>query len=549
MKNDFGSPNPESTEIRKIALIRRLEWIVAIALSAVVLFLLIVRATHAGALWRDEAESAQSARMPVGEMFENIQYSSFPILFPVVVRAYTTVFGTSDISLRCFGLATGILLLAVAWLLSRRLSGGVPLLMLAMIGLNVNFLVAGTGLRGYGLGSFLVILAFVFTVRLLLNPSALSLVAVFLAYLASLQCLFLSVSLVAAIIIAALGVLLIRRELKLIWLLMCIALVCALSYISYLLQFYFSGRSWAKVIQVPVSFGLIWPHFVSAWGEISREVSMIWLGLILLSLVGAVCRLAPIWSNHRGPERDFLLFGILLIPLSMIASYAFVEVLPRPPDERYFLALTVLVAATADLIWANFPPWLRVVRIVPVIFATMTLPFAMWGYIVQAESNAETIAKIVEQNAAPRDLIVVNPWSFGVSFNWYYHGAARWMTVPAIEDHRIHRYDLVLAKMEAASPLADVEAEIENVLESGGRVWFAGQLEVPVPGESPAQVGPAPDPNIGWSGSAYRKAWSQQISLFLVRHVQKGNPVDTRSWATISAREIFSLYELEGWKY
>ncbi|PYL15540.1 MAG: hypothetical protein DME30_11240 [Verrucomicrobia bacterium] len=106
---------------------------------------------------------------------------------------------------------------------------------------------------------------------------------------------------------------------------------------------------------MPVSFGLIWQYFIAAWGKISTGVSAIWLGLIFLALIGAVCRLATIRSNHRAHERDLLLFGILLIPLSMIAAYAFVEVLPRPPDERYFLALTVLVAATADLTWANFP--------------------------------------------------------------------------------------------------------------------------------------------------------------------------------------------------
>ena len=37
--------------------IKHAEWTVAILLSATVLFLLLVRATHAGALWRDECDS------------------------------------------------------------------------------------------------------------------------------------------------------------------------------------------------------------------------------------------------------------------------------------------------------------------------------------------------------------------------------------------------------------------------------------------------------------------------------------------------------------
>jgi hypothetical protein len=42
------------TKYGEAAPIKRVEWIAAILLSAVVLFLLILRGTHAGALWRDD---------------------------------------------------------------------------------------------------------------------------------------------------------------------------------------------------------------------------------------------------------------------------------------------------------------------------------------------------------------------------------------------------------------------------------------------------------------------------------------------------------------
>jgi len=554
MKNDFHSdqesPDQETTRSGKVALLWRVEWIVAIALSAVVLFLLVVRATHAGALWRDEAESAQSARMPIGEMVENIQYTSFPILFPVFVRAYTTVFGASDISLRCFGLAVGIFLLGVAWLHLRRLTGDVPLLFPAMIGLNVNFLTAGTSLRGYGFGSVLVLLAFVFTVKLLVNPNARTLASVFVAYLASMQFLFFNGALVMAIVIAAMAVLLVCGQVKWIWFLICVAGGCGLSYISYLLQFYFHASSWAKLLEVPVSFGLIWRPFMGAWGEISTGASAMWLGVIFLSLIGAVWRLATTWSNDRPHKCDLLLFGILLIPGSMITSYAFVRVLPRAPDERYFLALTILLAATVDLLLANFlrHHGLRIARIGLVILATIWLPFTVWPQIVQAESNVDIVAEAVEKNAGPADLIVVSPWSFGVSFNWYYHGATRWITVPEMDDHRVHRYDLLLRKMESVDPLEDAKREIATTLKSGNRIWFVGQAELPAPGEGPLQLSPTPDPKFGWQAPVYRKAWSQEIGLFLWRHFQRTNQVALRTEHAISARENMFLYLLEGWK-
>src|SRR5689334_20976469 len=73
---------------RSEAWIERSEWAVAIVLSIITLILFVVRASHAGSLWRDEAESVQSAQMSFGQMLDSIQYSSFPILFPFVLRVH-----------------------------------------------------------------------------------------------------------------------------------------------------------------------------------------------------------------------------------------------------------------------------------------------------------------------------------------------------------------------------------------------------------------------------------------------------------------------------
>src|SRR6516162_5596535 len=96
------------------------EWSVAILLSALVLFLLGIRATHAGALWRDECDSLELARLPAfADIVHNLKFTSFPILFPATVRVFTSLFGTSDASLRCFGFLIGAALLAVAWFNTR----------------------------------------------------------------------------------------------------------------------------------------------------------------------------------------------------------------------------------------------------------------------------------------------------------------------------------------------------------------------------------------------------------------------------------------------
>jgi len=136
-----------------------------------------------------------------------------------------------------------------------------------------------------------------------------------------------------------------------------------------------------------------------------------------------------------------------------------------------------------------------------------------------------------------------------VSFNWYYRGAIRWISVPAIEDHRVHRYDLLGKKMQLTAPVADIESEIEDALKSDKRIWFVGQIELPPVGQEPFQIGPAPDPIFGWQAAPFRKAWSQRIGLFLLQHVAHASAVDLGGAQTVvSPREKMMLFRLEGWK-
>src|SRR5690349_10297719 len=104
------------TTVPKRDLVRTLELLAAILLSAMMIFFLLVRVSHAGALWRDEAATLQLAQMPtIGEITANFQHEAFPIPFPLLIRGYTAVFGSSDASLRWLGFAVGIGILAAAW--------------------------------------------------------------------------------------------------------------------------------------------------------------------------------------------------------------------------------------------------------------------------------------------------------------------------------------------------------------------------------------------------------------------------------------------------
>ena len=196
-------------------LIRYAERIIAILLSALVLFFLGARAMHAGPLWRDEAATVQLAQLPMlSDIVANFQHEAFPPPFPLLIRTYVALFGASDASLRWFGFAIGVTLIAAAWFSSRALGDRGPLAFLALFGLNATFLIWGTSIRGYGLGCVFLLLTIGLTAKAISQPTTANAVFATLASIASVQVMVNAIPLIAAIATAAFTVFIFQRRFR-----------------------------------------------------------------------------------------------------------------------------------------------------------------------------------------------------------------------------------------------------------------------------------------------------------------------------------------------
>lgn len=522
------------------------EWLIAIVLSALVVCLLVVRATQAGGLWRDECDSVELAQMPAfADIVRNLHFTSFPILFPTTVRFFTTVFGTSDASLRCFGLLIGIGLLGVAWFNARN-RGDVPLIVPALVGLNVTFLTVGTWIRGYGLGSVLVTLAFGLTFLFVAHPTVLRLVMMFVCYITSMQSLYFPAAIIPAFLLAAFAICLLRREFKWSLALCGVAVACALSYIPKILT-YFEIRDWVVALQRKTTVGELWNEFMLACGNPHGVMTLVWLTIAALSVLAAVWIIAS--KSRREPAVATLLaFILIVIVLAMPMYFIFLWTLHNIPETRYYLTLLCVLAAAIDAIIGlliHFV-WLRVGRLVLVVVLAAVLPVFAWPKISERETDLDLIARNLQKYARDTDLIIVNRWFLAPGFSWYYHGRARWMTLPELSEKRIHRYDLLIAKMQTADALADIRSAISETLQAGNRVWLVGGAQLSQPGE-PFIIGPAPDPQYGWDSGMYDYAWATQLGSFLQQHVVDGEVVLSPMSGT-NQNENVPLLVARGWK-
>src|SRR5207244_6435469 len=109
---------------------------------------------------------------------------------------------------------------------------------------------------------------------------------------------------------------------------------------------------------------------------------------------------------------------------------------------------------------------LRITRLVLVIATAIGMPFALWPKIIERQTNADIVARKLEESAQLRDVIIANPWFLGISFNWYYHGNTPWITCPTMVDHRMHRFDLLKAKMISPTPIDDLLETVRQTLQS-----------------------------------------------------------------------------------
>src|SRR4051812_17557429 len=532
--------------------LQRIEKITAVALSAVIVVLLLVRAQHAGALWRDESGLVQLSLMPsMSDIFANFPHEAFPPFFPAVIRMWSHLFGTSDGALRAFGVLVGLLLVAVMWFNARSFRAGVPLLSLALLGLNSTFLMWGSSIRGYGLATVTIAFAFGCLARLIVRPTPLLLACATIAAVASVQCLLHNTVLLFVIIVAAIVVLVTGRRFRSALSIFGIGFVALLSFLPYLRSYAEARASWDVTVRTPpVAKAWLWEQLGSAFGTPTPTMAVLWTSCFVLLIACGIWRLIALRHDPSSPEWNVLLFAVLGSVGAIVTYFGFLHLVHYFPQPWYYFTILGIAGVALDLtaLALTHNRIVRLGRIVLPALLLICLPIAAWPKITQRQTNIDMVAETLGQKASPADLIVIAPWQYGIPFNRYYHGSTRWLTLPDLSEHRLHRYDLIMQKMTLDDPNRPVLDAIRDTLRAGNCVWFVGDIQVPKKDAVPLTLTRAPDPSYGWDGPAYCQSWSQHLGMFLHAHIGMAHLVTTSSKAAISDMEDAPLVVTRGWR-
>jgi len=573
--------------------VRKLEWGAGALLGLLVLWAHGLRVVHAGGLWRDEAGLAHLATQPsLGAVWRLLARDSVPILAPLAIRTYAGIAGAGDQALRGFGMAVGLAVAAALWLAARSAGRSLPLLSLALVGVNAACVVFGDSLRGYGLGSLFVLLTFTALGRLLARPAPGTAAAALLAALGAVHSLFGNAVLVGALCSAAAIAALWQGRRRVAAAALGVGIAAGLSLLPYAATLQ-EARTASLLVSHPVSPWLIVRVLAATLGPVAAA----WLVLLGLGLVGVGWRLvrrrraaaahdagadvaAGAAARDAGPgaaaaaaaavamgqearrgqheeargsrSRDdaLRLYSALAIVLGVAGQLLFLAFLRFTPRAWYDLPLIALAGGALEPLVAGLcrTPWTRLARVaLALALAATQLPGAL-PRLRMRMTNADLVARRLAAAAASGDLVVVAPWHFGISFDRYYRGPASWMTLPQVADHQMHRHDLLMARLAAVHPIDDVLEGARRTLAGGHRVWLVGELRLPPPGRQPPILPPAPGTAWGWDDLPYGISWELQLGGLLRDHATSLQAVPVPSTDPISPLEHMALAVAAGWR-
>lgn len=531
--------------------LRRFEWFIALSLTLVLVTFHVIAATSMGGLWRDEANTLALATLPtLKEVWRNLQYDSFPLLWFLILRGFTEVFGAmNDGALRVLGFTVGLGVIGALWLNARVFRHTFPFFSLMLLALSPSVIVWGDSMRAYGLGMLLILVACAMLWRFVESPTRFRFALAAIAVVCAVHALFYNSVLVLAFCSGAVAVCVRRRAWKKAALVVLIGALAAGSLAPYLLAM----TSWTSLIQAdPYTLSIFFGKIEAAVNVAGPLTFVLWCALIVSAMAaGAMTLFRRQQVGVSEHQRDVVLFGGTALIVGIGAYYAFLKILNYPTQPWYYLSLLTLAAVTVDAVLGSM---LRSFQTRAAALGCVILVFVLSFPSVrvavdQRMTNLDLIAGQLNRMVTADDLVLIDPWYCGISFARYYNGPAEWMTVPPVSDHRTHRLDLIKDLMVASDQSAPVRPVIDRIaetLQSGNRVFLVGTLNTPPPDVAPVLLPPAPFSKSGWNAGVYTVQWSSLVAFFVRQHAVKARWLGvTTDRPSIENREVTVI---EGWR-
>ena len=535
---------------------RNAELFVAALLTFEAIVLRIVAATSAGPLWRDEANTVGVATLPtVREVWQNLNFDSFPVFWILIVRGLSELAGpANDPAFRLLGLAIGVAIVAALWFYARSLHYSLPLASLALLALTPSLIVWGDSMRGYGFGIFVTIVFAALLWRFVEVPTAARFGLALILGILSVHVLYYNAVSLFAFAVAAGTVAALKRAWKTLALVALIGILAVLSLLPYAETIRKAGDWVALVRMQEYTFLYFLSRLYLTLLPGGPWSFVVWIELFLLAIIvtaRGITRSRKL--EHTERQIHVATFSLVALVVGSAGVFIFLKTLSYFTQPWYYLTLLALVGVCIDsisgsMIRGNVARTARLLG--AMLLGVITFIPALHASQIRM-TNLDLVARSTQELASRNDLIVLNAWYNGVTWNRYYNGATPWMTIPPLKFYRWQRPDMVKEHMTEADqmvPVQPIDSAIGRTLRAGNRVFIVGYLPTTPPGKKPIVMPAAPMPGNQWPSAIYTHQWGAAVSYFLQRHAVTVTLIPVNAPHGVSEFEDLSLRVVSGWK-
>ena len=515
------------------------------AAAAVATFLAARFWMYAGALWRDEVDTVNLSRLPAATLWSWLDRISLPPAYPMLLGLWSSRdFGNDDGALRTLGLVTALATFAALWLVGQRVTGRPPALALALYGTNAVAVHTSASLTVYAPGVLLVVLAFGAVWALASTPSARTLVVACVTAVLAVQLQYQNVMPVGAIAVAGAAASAVAGWRRASLLPLVVLAFAALSLAPYR-AIVERSMVWRVVSRNPVDTTSPLSRLAEVLSAGSMPSLIVWAAIAVLAGYG----LARVrWTSSEEPlraTRASVTFAVGVVVIAAGSVLGIFGAVGPVAMARHLVALVALGALGLDVAVSRLcPRWTRLAAVAAIVVVATPVATTQLGLRV---TSVDLVSRHLEAAARPGDLIVVNPWFVGLTFDRYYRGPVAWTSVPPLPTLRHHLYDTLRERMMSPAPLTPLFADIARALEGGGRVWFVGPPAFLPPGQPVPVLPPAPGTPTKWFDVPYLVTWSMQTGDFVRRHALRWQQAPIPSDRAVSPMENPSVLMVEGW--
>ncbi len=348
----------------------------AITLAAIILHVRFI--LNAGGLWRDEIHAVNLGLAPsISEFWQWLETDTFPAGWHMTIRAWATIFGSSDGALRILGALLGLAIIALVWWNARQLGRGLPLIAMALFAVNPVAIVFGDSLRGYGLGTVTMLFMCVAVAQLVVDPTWRRFAVGLLASVVAVQSFYFNPLILVAMARGAAAVSIRRRAWKPIAAVIGVGAIAAVTLLPYMDPLTRQSK-WnairASFATLPGLLQQLYDAVISNGGI----MIWIWSAAMVIAFILLIYQLVRGRPDQTPEKKDREIFVAIVLLFAPLFYCGFIYVSGFPSRPWYYVALMAVVAVFTDAainlaISANSAG--RIVRIIAaLVIAGVALP-------------------------------------------------------------------------------------------------------------------------------------------------------------------------------